>query len=72
MRAKLKLRSITYFEHATAMMTFDAVNDRDTPEEQRFNTQTPEGKFEISIDNPEALEQFIIGKEYHIDFTAVK
>lgn len=34
-----------------------------------FTKATPSGKIEMAIDNPKALEQFVGGKNYYVDFT---
>ena len=41
---------------------------RDT-ENARFTRATPWGDIRLGIDNPSALEQFEINKEYYVDFT---
>jgi hypothetical protein len=44
----------------------DATKDT---ENARFTRATPWGEIRLGIDNPAALEQFIAGKEYYVDFT---
>lgn len=48
---------------------FSTVYDQSIPEDQRFQKATPNGKCEMSIDNPAALEQLIPGKSYYFDIT---
>ena len=46
--------------------------DQTIPEDVRFLLATPSGRMEMRIDNPKALEQFIPGKSFYVDFTEVK
>lgn len=41
-------------------------------ENARFTKATPWGEIRLGIDNPAALEQFIPGKSYYVDFTAAE
>lgn len=43
----------------------DATKDT---ENARFTKATPSGEIWMAIDNPEALKQFELGKEYYVDF----
>jgi len=38
-------------------------------ENARFTTATPWGDIRMGINNPAALEQFEVNKEYYVDFT---
>ena len=44
----------------------------DGKDNESWSKYTPAGKIELSITNPEAIEQFSIGKAYFIDFTPVE
>ncbi len=69
-RAKFTLTSITSFASWGAKkLTFQAVYDQSIPEDQRFQKATPSGQFDMTIDNPAALEQFELGKAYYFDAT---
>ena len=46
--------------------------DTTIPEDVRFLTATPTGRMEMRIENPVALEQFIPGKSFYVDFTPVE
>jgi hypothetical protein len=35
-----------------------------------WSKDTPSGRLELSITNPEAFNQFVVGKTYHVDFTS--
>ncbi len=63
-RAKMRCASIE-----DNQVKFDTQYDEDTPENQRFTKYTPWGSIEMGIDNPAALEQFEVGKNYYIDFS---
>lgn len=56
-------------------ITFHCVYEPDAAkdtENARFTTATPWGEIKMSINNPEALKQFEIGKEYYVDFNPVE
>ncbi len=38
-------------------------------ENKEFYKYTPAGNISLSVVNPKAAEQFIVGQEYYIDFT---
>jgi hypothetical protein len=38
-------------------------------ENARFTKATPWGDIRMGIDNPAAINQFEVGKEYYVDFT---
>lgn len=46
----------------------EAVTDG-SEENKSFWKYTPSGRLEMSIDNPDAVEHFEVGKEYYLDFT---
>lgn len=50
-------------------LKFQPQYDTSIPEDQRFAKATPSGFIEMYVDNPAALEQFELGKQYYIDFT---
>jgi hypothetical protein len=55
-------------------VTFTTVNELDSdkaadPENVRFTKATPWGEIKLGIDNPAALEQFQVGRQYYVDFT---
>jgi hypothetical protein len=71
-RAKMKVASITE-QHWTKgkVVKLQAEYDATIPEDQRFAQATPSGSMEMHIDNPAALAQFELGKDYYLDFTPV-
>ncbi len=70
-RAKFALTSITSHSWSPTSKTlkFTPQYDPSIPEDQRFQKASPSGMFEITIDNPAALEQFELGKTYYFDAT---
>jgi len=52
-------------------VTFRTVYEPDgtkNDENARFTKATPWGQIELGIDNPQAMEQFQVGKSYYVDF----
>lgn len=49
--------------------------DQSIPEDRRFHDATPSGHFEMTINNPKAVEALMpegkLGKEFYIDLTPV-
>lgn len=44
----------------------------DTPENKQFFASTPSGTIDLSIVNPAASDQLVLGKEFYVDFTEVE
>jgi hypothetical protein len=42
------------------------------PENKEWAQFTPSGQLEMQIDNPAALDAFVVGTDYFIDFTPVE
>lgn len=40
-----------------------------SPENEQFFKWTPSGNIRIGVVNSAAAEQFVVGKEYYVDFT---
>lgn len=69
-RGKFKLAKVTANAGASGrQLMFSAVCNDGTPENERFHRYTPTGTLEMYVDNPAALTQFELGKEYYLDFT---
>ncbi|MFP3564710.1 hypothetical protein [Paraburkholderia sp. SIMBA_030] len=70
-RAKFQLQSVTAHAWSPTSKTlkFSAMYDTSIPEDQRFQKATPSGSFEMTVDNPAALEQFNLGEHYYFDIT---
>ena len=47
---------------------YEGDTSKDT-ENARFTMATPWGNIKLGINNPAALNQFELGKEYYVDFT---
>ncbi|MEH2293827.1 hypothetical protein [Nostoc sp.] len=69
MRAKFQVASVSRFAD------FDGVEVKlrpvidDYEENKKFWKYTPQGKLEVTITNPNAVEFFEVGKEYYLDFS---
>jgi hypothetical protein len=46
---------------------FQAVYDPSIPEDQRFASASPNGRFEILVDNPAVQSQWKLGQAYYFD-----
>ncbi|MFP3186793.1 MAG: hypothetical protein RXR52_36625 [Paraburkholderia sp.] len=69
-RAKFQLQQVTANHWGPSKtLKFYASYDPSIPEDQRFAKATPSGSFEMTVDNPAALEQFELGKQYYFDIT---
>lgn len=70
-RCKLRLTSIkqSEFNPTARTLAFEARYDTSIPEDQRFYDATPWGTFEMLVNNPKALEQLELGKDYYLDLT---
>lgn len=73
-RGKFKLNEVTHVDWNTSArkLTFSAVSNDGTPENERFHKYTPSGIITMTVDNPVAVEQFQIGGEYYVDFSPVQ
>jgi len=71
-RAKFRLQSIKENAgYSAKTLEFWPQYDQSIPEDQRFSKATPSGRFEMTVDNPVALEQLQLGKDYYFDITPV-
>lgn len=73
-RAKFKVQSITTSAHWQSdkghIGTVKLVPVMGGSEEnKRFYEASPSGQIELGTINQAALEQFVIGKEFYVDFT---
>lgn len=55
----------------TKTLKFQSCYDNSIPEDLRFQKATPSASAEYNIDNPDALAQFELGKDYYVDFSPV-
>jgi len=74
-RAKMCLSSITEDTYrpgsSSKTLNFNSCYDESIPEDQRFQKATPSASAKFVIDNPAALEQFVPGDYYYLDFSPV-
>ena len=61
------------YRHGSSSKTLNFTSQYDTsiPEDQRFQKATPSASAKFVVDNPAALEQFVPGEYYYLDFTPV-
>ena len=71
-RAKFRCCGINHV-HTGGTNSVAAISRVPVWEQEGVNKQwshaTPQGKIEMTITNPDAVEQFELGKEYFVDFT---
>lgn len=70
-RCKMQLVAIKSFAWGGKELTFQPNYDPTIPEDVRFQKASPSGQFNITVDNPAALEQFKMGEFYYFDATPV-
>jgi len=68
-RAKMEVTELRDYGHSARTVVLSARYDTSIPEDQRFAEATPNGRIEMYVDNPAALEQLIIGRVFYLDFT---
>lgn len=68
-RTKFTVTQVTHYESGGATITLEPRYSKDIPEDQRFNTATPSGKFEMYVNNPAVVERMRPGKVFYADFT---
>lgn len=66
-RAKVRCGSIE--NNAVTFSTVYEPDEARDAENARFTKATPWGEIRMGIDNPDALAQFEVGKEYYVDFS---
>lgn len=72
-RGKFTLFQITqnHYSPQARTLVFNAVCNDGTPENERFHKASPSGTLTMTVDNPEALAKFELGKSYYLDFSPV-
>lgn len=70
-RAKFRIEQITtYAGNGGKTVTMRPVYSSDPEHEnKKFWDATPSGSIEMFIKSGEAADQFVVGKEYYVDFT---
>lgn len=70
-RGKFKLQEViqTNWGGDGRTLVFRAEYDPDLPEDQSYSKATPTGEIRMQVDNPQALQQFELGKAYYVDFS---
>ena len=67
MRAKFHCTSIKKYQGSSEVELTTQYSD--SKEDNQFSQATPSGDLKMMIDNPEAKDYFIPGKDYYLDFT---
>jgi len=73
-RAKFKFVEKTEIRNSPSSpsntkVVFRAEYDETIPEDRRFARATPNGTFEMWVDNSDALAQLELGRQYYLDLT---
>ncbi|UYD38972.1 hypothetical protein [Tolypothrix sp. PCC 7601] len=71
MRAKFIIESVNHHLDKSVSIKSRPVLDG-SEENKSFSKYTPYGNLEMKIDNPNAVDFFIPGAEYYLDFTKVE
>lgn len=69
-RAKFKVETVTHTTSGASVLLQPVTGG--SKENESFYRYTPGGKIELSTVNKAAAEQFVPGKEFYVDFTAVE
>jgi hypothetical protein len=72
-RAKFRVVSRTMHSWSATAQTvvLQPEYDHAIDDDRRFAKATPSGKFEMVVDNPPALEQFLLGRTFYVDFSPI-
>lgn len=74
MAVRAKVRCQTKADNVVEFTTVyetDEQKSANAAENVRFTKATPWGNIRMNIDNPAAMDQFEVGKEYYVDFNPV-
>lgn len=70
--AKMRVASIEDFGGTSKKIKLSCVYDPNgIPEDQRFTKATPWGECVMTVDNPGAIEQLPIGREFYVTFEPI-
>lgn len=69
MAVRAKVRCNALIEREVHFTTVYEPDEKKDTENARFTKATPWGDIKLGIDNPTALAQFEVNKEYYVDFT---
>lgn len=67
-RAKFIVDSVAKTRYGHSKVNLTPVTSG-SKENEQFWTYTPSGSIELQTTNPDAANQFEVGKEYYVDFT---
>src|SRR5437660_2128088 len=72
-RCKMVLESVIPYSYGGSQAIFRCSYDSSRgADDVSFQKATPSGEARFQVDNPEALEQMIIGEAYYFDITRVR
>jgi len=71
MRAKFYVETITRNARFAGAEIILLPVGKDTQENRYFWQNTPGGKIDLTITNPQAVDSLELGKEYYVDFSPV-
>ena len=60
-----------YYETGRRITLQPVYDVNNIPEDRRYHKATPSGKIEMLVDNPTAIAEFTIGRQFYIDFIPV-
>ena len=66
-RAKMKLMGVVPQTWGGFQALFQCQYDPNNADDVKFCKATPNGEARFQIDNPAAIEQLVIGKDYYFD-----
>lgn len=72
MAVRAKVRCNAKSQNDVCFTTVYEPDESKNDENARFTKATPWGDIRLGIDNPQAIEQFEVSKEYYVDFTPCK
>jgi hypothetical protein len=69
-KARVSCVQITDFGQHKDVVLRPVTTSQDDDPNKSYSKWTPAGELKLSITNPDAFSQFIVGKLYDVDFTA--
>jgi hypothetical protein len=71
-RGKFRVWSVTHFAQGTGVkVEMHALYDTSVPEDRRYAEATPSGNIIMQVNNPQAIKELAVGKEFYVDFVPV-
>ena len=71
-RCKFQVAEVTdQYGGADQTIRMHTIYDENDPEDTKFSSATPWGKFEFGLSNPHLIGKFEVGQVYYLDLTLV-